>query len=127
MRTEITASLRVSKWLGHNKEVAKYVAGLPVSFWQKGDPVQGSLISRKDDGWKLDSTLSKESSLAEHADRILECVDPVLGSVHGIKIRLSFAVYVHGMDRPPLRLTAGAIRKLAALGAEVDIDLYNLP
>jgi hypothetical protein len=130
VRTEITASLIVLGSSATRDEVAKYVSGGPITFWKKGDAVQGSRIIRKEDGWKLGSTLPRDSSLAEHVDKILECVDPVLGTLNrlgGTSIRLSVALYVYGLDRPPLRINAKAVRKLGDMGAEVDIDLYNFP
>ena len=98
-----------------------------VTVWKKGDKVQGSLITRKQDGWELESTLPKENSLSEHVKSIIQCVYPNLLTIARDSVKLSAAVYMYGLDRPSLRIDAEAIRKLAELGAELDIDLYNFP
>jgi hypothetical protein len=125
-RTEITAALMV---LGSSMSYTEIVKSISdgVTVWKKGDKVQGSLITRKQDGWELESTLPKENSLSEHVKNIIQCVYPNLLTIARDSVKLSAAVYMYGLDRPSLRIDAEAIRKLAELGAELDIDLYNFP
>jgi hypothetical protein len=99
-------------------------------MWKKGDRVQRSVITRKSDGWKIDSTLLRDRPLSEHINEILDRVYPNLCFLKqdGVsRILLSAAIYIYSFDRPPLAIDAEAIGKLAELGAGLDIDLYNFP
>jgi hypothetical protein len=129
-RTETTASLVVLNSSVTSEDIVKCIGQAPSAMWEKGDRVQRSVITRKSDGWKIDSTLPRDRPLSEHANEILNCVYPNLCFLKqdGVgRILLSAAIYIYSFDRPPLAVDAEAIRKLAELGASLDIDLYSFP
>ena len=129
-RTETTASLIVLNSSVTSDDIVKCIGQAPSAMWKKGDRVQRSVITRKSDGWKIDSTLLRDHPLSEHINEILDRVYPNLCFLKqdGVsRILLSAAIYIYSFDRPPLAIDAEAIGKLAELGAGLDIDLYNFP
>ena len=97
-RTETTVSLFVWAALVTYEEIVNSTGDAPSAMWKKGENVQGSLITRKEDGWKIDSKLTRDRPLSDHINELLGRVYPKLCFLKqkGVgKIVLSAAVYIY--------------------------------
>jgi Domain of unknown function (DUF4279) len=122
------ASLIVSSSSATRDEIVQCIGAAPSAMWKKGDPIQRSLIKRKEDGWRIESTLPRDRPLAGHINNILSRVYPHLCSFKDFGVAviwLSTTMDIYGMDRPPIQIDAVAIKRLAELGASLDVDLCN--
>jgi hypothetical protein len=127
--TEIRASFQISGYSVPHDVITEKIGVRPTATWIKGDRIGKSILTRKSNGWRLESRLSHLADLERHARHILKRVHPKgikLVSIKGYKAKFSVAMYVYGSDRPPIVLPAEVIRKMAQLRASVDIDLYDL-
>jgi hypothetical protein len=127
-RTEITASFLIRGFGCDHDHITRQIGIDPSATWRKGDQIGQSRLRRKEDGWRLDSELSPQAALDQHARNILDRIHPRSAALTSIEGRAHFfaAMYIHAGDRPPATLSSEIIRQLADLNAGVDIDIYNL-
>jgi hypothetical protein len=128
-RTEISASFLVLGFDCSHDEITNRIGVRPSAIWLKGDRIEGTQAVRRTTGWRFASDLPRQASVASHAQRILEQIYPrakSLGDLNPERIRLSFAVYIYNLDRPPLWIDHEIVSKLSEMGAGIDFDLYNL-
>lgn len=96
--------------------------------WLAGDKRGKTAILEKCNGWVLNSSLSKKSSLVEHIENILEQVSPAAGKIHALSERaeVELSCVVYSFSPPALNFDKATIERLNSLGASLDIDLYQL-
>jgi hypothetical protein len=99
--------------------------------WLKGDLTHPkAIIKHRQNGWMLQSSLSKDTPLREQIESLLDIVLPRKGVLrklpNGSEKSILCAVYsVDG--RPDISLPADVIIAIAEIGANLDLDLYLLP
>jgi len=129
-RSEIKASLIVLGCRLSAQDIKVCIGENPSNVWTKGDSIQGTLIRRKEDGWRIDSSLSLANSLSEHVDNILDRIYPRrqrFTQISTTGIWLSANVQIYGLDRPVTPNRKRVAQKVSELNVGLDIDIYNFP
>lgn len=111
------------------EEVTARLGVTPSRVWRTGDAVGSSAIRRKFNGWLVQSTVETQMNLEEHVHWLLEHLPQDLSGLTEISpewhAELACSVYVHDQT-PAMALDSESLKRLAALGAGLDIDIYVL-
>lgn len=123
----IAAALEISGFACPPERITAALGVQPTQTWNEGDPLPRSTARRRKSGWRLTAPAQGSEDLEVYAswllDQLPERID--LSAVTGsYGITLWFTVHV-GDQTPSAYLSADTIRRLAALGAGVDIDMYG--
>lgn len=110
--------------------VGKLLGLTASTSWSKGDAVVEGQPSRlrKQNGWVLDSPSPTDSEVEESVSSLLRLL-PELGVLERLPegSRMELAIGVTGYsERPAIHFSATSLRRMAVLGADVDIDVYDL-
>lgn len=94
--------------------------------WCIGDTRPNTTIKEKDNGWVLDSGLSRGTALEEQIDALLSILDSRAESIRSLSAvaELEFSCVIYAEVIPALNFDASVIDKISQLGAALDIDLY---
>ncbi|MEZ5991183.1 MAG: DUF5063 domain-containing protein [Planctomycetota bacterium] len=112
----------------------KILQAIPIQWtrsWVKHEPA--GQMKRKESGCvverKLQSPDDPGDVLGALVDLLLPFVSEIkaLRSLPGFMVEASISIYMVGDDRPPCHFQQKVVDGLAAIGAELDIDLYALP
>jgi hypothetical protein len=127
-RTSTRACFRVLGFACSHDELSGALGVQPTRTWKHGDLVTSRSTRRqKASGWEVASGLSQHATPHQHASRLLDRLAPAADSLRQMRVEasvLSIVIEVHGGDRPPIGLSRENVARLAALGAQLDIDLY---
>jgi hypothetical protein len=97
--------------------------------WHIGDRRPTTIIQETNNGWVLNSEVSKSATLEAHIAQILDRVIPYAGRIHFLSeqdiVELSCVIYASAS--PALNFSNTVIQQISSLGASLDIDLYILP
>ena len=97
--------------------------------WSKGELRPKTQIKEKQNGWVLNSGLDKSDSLEEQIKSLLSRVNGISNKIKELSedsiIEVSCAIYTS--ESPPLYFDKELVKRIEALGANLDIDLYLLP
>lgn len=123
----ISAAIDVTGFACDPASITRLLDREPSQTWREGDPLPRSTSKRRKSGWRLAAPSLGLMDLEPYAswllDQLPQRID--LSSVTGdYSITLWFTVHV-GDDAPAAHFSANTIRRLAELGASVDIDLYG--
>ena len=96
--------------------------------WKIGDMRGNTIIKEKNNGWIINSSLSKEAPLSAHIMNLLERLDHVADRIQDISMQadVEFSCVVYSEEIPELYFDKVTILKICALGGSLDIDLYRL-
>jgi len=130
---EIKVYLVISGFEGSPDKISRVLGIQPTRTKLRGEPVSfGELetkLRRKANFWILDSG---RPTTADLADQVTAVVRQVQGSVpgftdlpQGTTVTLTCAIYDYSRS-VPLVFDASAISALAAIGADLNIDYYDL-
>jgi hypothetical protein len=102
----------------------------PTKAWAKGEPIAGSRKGRQTHNrWVLQSALPLAEPIEAHFEDLLpqlECRREAVADVRTrFEARLAVAAYWYEVN-PGFCLSASVIQRVAALGLEVDFDMYCL-
>ncbi len=104
--------------------------GLPAEFaWRIGELRPHTIIRETNHGWTVGSGLNRSAALECHVEALLRILEP--RAVHlkdmadQVAVMLSCVIYAE--SPPALNFEPDVIRRLAGLGASLDIDLYIIP
>ena len=127
-KTEVKVRLVITDFQCHPEEITRILGLQSSTTWMRGDPIPKTSMTRKQNGWRLDSPKPHEV-LQKQIDALLVLV---MGRVEaferlpiGSEIELSCVIYVYDED-PALHFSDTSIRSLARLHASIDIDYYDL-
>jgi len=129
-KTEISASLVILAPWPEVEKVLSVVGVVPDYTWRQGDAAGQSLIKQSQDGCRILSTLPTSCSLSEHIEDILRRISPDLKNLlisAERSVKLAASVNIFGYDRPPFQVGVASVKKLAELGASIDVDIYTFP
>ena len=126
---EIKVSLNVSGFAGSPSKITALLGIEPSRTWVAGDPVQNTTLKRQDNRWILDSPVDSAAPLSKHLESILSFASPAVGRFRmlpsGAKVQIFCAVYDY--ERAVvLEFTKDIITQLAAVGAGLGIDYYDM-
>ncbi len=86
-------------------------------------------MAHRDFGWILNSGLSVDAPPDRQAVVLLEKLGPVTGRILKLSERadVMFQCVAYVASRPPLHFEKQVIKKIADMGASLDVDLYFIP
>ena len=101
----------------------------PTKAWVKGEPTGKGRGVHTHSRWVLQSTLPFAEPIEAHFENLLPRLEDRLEAVADVRerfeARLAVAAYWYEVN-PGFRLSASVIQRVAALGLDVDFDLYCL-
>lgn len=125
----MTPNLRVMFALTGVVDVATVAAAIdlePTRTWRIGESVGGTLLRRKENGWVLELK-SQASDFEELVQALLLLLEPHAAAIaqilsRGTEAEIACEALVHD-EAPPIALGAVTLRRIAALGASLDVDI----
>ncbi len=113
------------------KEISRVLDIKPTRTWRSGDLVYPPAVRQhKDDGWMLKANYSQGVQLTKYIEALVDQVESKADRFQNLPPATT--VYVrcdicdHEFRRTDLGLSKKAIQGIAKLGADVDIDYYDL-
>lgn len=114
--------------------ITKLVGIQPTETYREGDQVSKTIKMRmKCDGWRVSSSLPLDAPFTDHVPALLAIVNPKQPEIvaaceqHSLHAELLAVIYCYEGDRPGMYLRREEVAQIAALGATIDLDLYNFP
>lgn len=115
--------------LAHTPDQITSITGLRCDqAWLAGEKRKETRIVEKCNGWILNSSLTKDASLVDQIENVLEQALPAAAKIRALsehaKVELSCVIY--SCIQPALNFERATIERICSLGASLDIDLYRL-
>ena len=130
MSVELRVSFVISGFDGAPEAIDAALGLRPGKLWHVGEVIPGTTLRRKQNAWLLESPLEDHMNLNNHVawllERLPKSLEPLRAITSTWNAKLFCAVYTTG-ERPALGVTGDAVRRLADLGAAIDVDLYVMP
>jgi len=134
MQNEISLDLRLMEFDSSPDQITSAIGIVPTKTWKKGDLINPKgTRQHKENGWLISSGLSKECDFEQHLLSLLSIINPHLDKLKEVcatcYVELSCAIYMYCESEestPAVHLDRQTTQVLAALGAEIDFDLYVL-
>lgn len=111
------------------EEVTAATGLSPDQAWRVGDPIGSSRRSYEHNGWRIASGIGDTLDVGEQLEALLARLEPVraglekfMATEHG---EIGCVVYAHE-SVPEMHFGRDALRRVADLGAAIDVDLYCL-
>lgn len=132
-QNEINVRLAIYRFDCHPDEITQILGLTPTDIWIAGQPVRrppsGRAKLHEENAWLLKSPLDGSSEIEEQVDALTDVIAPQADRFRDLPdnvcIELSCSVYGHEY-MPAIHFTANQVRFLASLGAEIDVDVYDL-
>jgi len=130
---EISARLVITGFTCDPDHITHLLGVKPHEIWRIGDALPfASARRRADNGWVIASTIHNTIDLDAHVTSILHVLDKkhhhFAALPEGSQVSLSCGITVNkGPGGPSIVFPPSMLATLAALGAEVSIDVYCLP
>lgn len=130
VESEIKVGLGIHDFECEPEEITKIIGLTPTQTWKKGDQILKTIMKYKANGWRLSSPCDPFSStVEEQVNALLDIIiphAPVFSKLpRGTYIELSCFMYTY-KERPLVGFTAEQVKKLAQIGAAIDLDIYDL-
>lgn len=111
------------------EEITVFTGLKPDRTWKIGDLRPKTIIKEKQNGWLIQSLLSKEESLESHVENLLNRLRPFASKLLELstKVEIQFSCVAYDVSPPALFFKKDIIAQISALGASLDIDLYIVP
>ncbi len=103
----------------------------PTSAWAEGDPLPGGpAIRRTSSVWMLQSPLPLQAHVDDHIEALIPLLEPLKERIRDCAGRFSTgigcAIYYYQDFTPGIHFSQEAVQRIAALGLDIDLDLYFL-
>jgi Domain of unknown function (DUF4279) len=126
---EVTVSLTLTSTEGSPEDVTARTGLQPTESWRTGDRIGKTVRLYTMNGWSLSSGLDSSAELDDHLRALLDLVEPVRPALSELSTRweleVSCALYAREYV-PACHFDRETIRRLASIGAEIDVDFYCL-
>lgn len=138
LRTETTLATRISAALtltgsGFDPDkVTQHVGVVPTKTYRMGEQIQKTLLRQKYDVWSFSTGLQESLDLCHQVHALLDQLQPYLPTLATVCQRwhldaeIECVIYAEGQI-PAIHFNLDDIKRIAELGAEIDVDLYYLP
>jgi hypothetical protein len=108
--------------------VTKLMDIAPTDAWRVGDPVPDQpTTTRNHSQWTLASGCGLEAPVEDHLHALLTILEERRQRIREVALRyaveLQCAIY-YEEDTPGIHLSEDVVRRVAALGLAIDLDLY---
>ena len=130
--SEIKARLTVARFECSPEEITQILGIRPTKTWLRGETVTPRAKNvHKSNGWTLRAPCDPlNSTVDEQVDSLISIITPHIEAFAklptGVYIELSCILYVYDYSRPVIGFSASTVRILAQIGANIDIDIYDL-
>lgn len=123
---KISVALVVTGFRGTSADVTRILGVTPSRTWLAKEATSLPGIRRKEDGWLLSSPLTNTSALEPHLRWLLERLPTTAPppETHEWSVAISCAITIID-EAPSITIPADLSRRIAALGAELDIDIIQ--
>jgi len=127
---EIKVRLGIHDFECSPKKITKILGIMPSKTWKKGDIISNTIRKHGSNGWLYFSPCDYyRDSIDKQVDILLDIIYPkkknFLSLPESCFIELSCVVYSY-KERPIICFSAEQVRKLAEIGACIDVDSYDL-
>jgi len=130
MSAKTRISLRIMEFKCTHEDITKALRVQPTTIWSQGEKIRHTSLVHKQNGWSLDVDLEGHVDLNTHVEDILNKVYPYykdfVSTCGDYYAELACTLYMAGDERPEIHFAPQVLKKLAALNAHVDVDLYLL-
>lgn len=131
MKPIIRASAYVTDFDSDASRISELLEVEPTRTWKKGQQIARSALASVENGWELASDSNDPLSVEAHLLDLLDRLPPksvarLRKACPGCEVQLSITIEVES-ETPAVNFTPESLRRLAAIGASLDIDLYVLP
>jgi hypothetical protein len=129
LSNKISVRLIVSGYECSASEVTRALGVEPTRSWNQGDQVVGTKKHYGESGWRLDSSLSSDASIDQQLRELLNSISERIEFVRSLpgSIEVDFSCVIYAREYvPEIFFSADIIRRIADIGAAIDIDLYCL-
>jgi len=126
---EIRVRLDVYGFYCSPDEITTKLGIMPTSTWLRGDSVPRTTLQRKENRWIVSAPSSASMSLGDHILRLLEQLKPATSRFALLPSDAKVQVYCVVYDyhrRVILSVPATALASIAALGADLNLDYYDM-
>ncbi|HTU32706.1 MAG TPA: DUF4279 domain-containing protein [Candidatus Acidoferrum sp.] len=109
-------------------DVTALVGLSPTKTWRCGDSIQGTWLQRKNDGWSFGLLQRETYEMDAFLRELLDAIEPYKAKIveaaerFHLDVEVSFGVYVRD-ETPASWFAAETIRRLASIGASLDVDM----
>ncbi len=129
MPNEIYAELVITSASMRPDEITLLVGLEPTESWRTGEIFGAANVRRrKENGWVLASGLDRSKDLSQHLASLMAKIAPrseQLRNLADCSIEVACVLYAYDYV-PAMHFDSAIVSLVAAIGAEIDIDLYNL-
>jgi hypothetical protein len=115
--------------MDHDPDYISMQLGItPTRTWRIGDPIQGSRLRRKHNGWCLSTDRKQSWDLGQELHSLLDPLESRaseiarVSEVLGLEAEISVAIYVDSAT-PGMHVDRQLIRSIERLKADFDLDL----
>ncbi len=127
--TEIKVRLNVTDFSCRPNEIGRILGLRSSKTWRAGEKIESTIRLHKQNGWRLDSGLTK-GSIEQKVKFLISKIQPKLKAFKRLPphaaIELSCIIYTRSDHRPAISFPREALKTLSEIGASIDIDLYIL-
>jgi hypothetical protein len=124
---EVMVSLNLTSKERLPEEVSVLTGLRQTKMWRAGDVIEGATRLYSCNGWSLESGLGSGADLESHILFLIKTIRPAIMALKELSenwdIELDCSVYAKSYVSP-LYFNREVVQVLAAIGAQVDIDLY---
>ena len=127
-KPEMCVALRLRGKRFAPEDVTRVVGLSPSKTWRAGEPIPATTAKRKDDRWEFGLSYRETFDMEEMLKELLDTIEPYRERItaaakeFGLVREISFGVYIREQT-PACWFSADTMRRLADLGADLDIDL----
>ena len=140
MAPEISIHLILTGFSCDPDEITTLTNIEPAKVWRTGDPItpNSSSYVRKENGWRVSSQIDRTIASGEYIafeeyvkstlDQLQIGWQPLVDLCKRYDAELACAIYLYFEGQSPaIHFDKEIIQRIAALNAEIDIDIYVLP
>jgi hypothetical protein len=129
MKNVFRVSLVVAEFEEDPDQISRATNLSPRLIWRPGDLIGHSSVERTDNGWIYVAPGDELEDLHLQVERMLDSLGESFGYFAAMSRRcyLEVSCVVKVYDSvPAMNFPSGVVRRIADLGAEIDIDFYYL-
>jgi hypothetical protein len=130
-RTRLIVRLNITDFACPPEEITRLLGLTPGKTWRQGELVHPRAKHRhRQNGWRLDAPGDENGTdLDERVSALMDQITPradrFASLPPGSEVELSCVIYI-SVPSPVLGLSARNVKRLAELGAHLDLDVYDL-
>src|SRR5947207_9065115 len=127
--TRISAALTLTGSGYDPDEITQQVGVTPTDTWRLGERIQNTALRHKHDGWSFSTGLQESFDLSQQVRTLLDQLQPYFAALTNccrrwsLEAEIECVIYAEGQI-PAIHFDPDDVKRIAELGAEIDVDLY---